>query len=200
MIMNKVHSKKPLIFLASKSPRRRLLLKRLGLSFRIVSSTARESILKKRSPSQNAIRNAVEKVRRARVKGKSGYVLGADTFIYLHGEIIGKPKNLKDAGRILKKLSGKAHYVYTGLAIRNLQSGKTRASFARSKVRFKRLTQKEILDYVQKWRPLDKAGAYAIQEDGRKLIRSVQGSRSNVVGLPVELLMKELRQCAKESV
>lgn len=198
--MNKFYSKKPFLFLASKSPRRSALLKRLGLSFRIVPSAAKERISKRKTPSQNALRNAVEKVRCASVRGKSGYVLGADTFIYFRREVIGKPKNLMDARRILTKLSGKTHYVYTGLAIRNLRTGKIHASFARSTVTFKRLTRIEISDYVQKWRPLDKAGAYAIQEDGSKIIRSVRGSKSNVVGLPVELLMKELKQCVKESV
>lgn len=143
------------------------------------------------------MRIARGKAERARVKVRSGYVVGADTFIYFRGKIIGKPRDLNDACQILKLLSGKAHYVYTGLAIRSLSSGRIRTSYAKSKVVFRKLSSSVIEDYVRRFRPLDKAGAYAIQQDGRKLIKALYGSRSNVVGLPVELLKSELRKCVK---
>ena len=190
--------KKPHIFLASQSPRRRELLKRTGISFRVVRSTYVERMNPKLSPSRNAVQMACGKVEHARVRSREGFVLGADTFIFLRGRIIGKPRNVKDACRILRLLSGKTHYVYTGLAIRNLATGAVQSSYAKSKVVFKKLSDSAIEKYVYEWRPLDKAGAYAIQEDGRKLIRSIRGSRSNVMGLPMELVKSELKKCLKD--
>ncbi len=188
---------KPKIFLASRSPRRRELLKRAGYSFKIVPSSYVEKVDSRLTPSGNAMNMACGKAECARVSGKTGYVLGADTFIYFRRRIIGKPKHTKDACRILRLLSGRPHYVYTGLALRSLATGEIRTSHAKSKVIFKKLSEKVIEDYVQKNRPLDKAGAYAIQEDGRKLIKAIWGSRSNVIGLPMELLKSELKKLAK---
>ena len=185
------------LFLASRSPRRRELLKRAGYSFKIVASSYVEKVDAWRTPSGNAMNMARGKTECARVRANAGCVLGADTFIYFHGRIMGKPKNMRDACRILRLLSGKAHYVYTGLALRSLATGKVRTSYAKSKVVFKKLSGDVIEEYIQKNRPLDKAGAYAIQEDGRKLIQAIYGSRSNVIGLPMELLKSELRKCAK---
>ncbi len=188
---------KPKIFLASRSPRRRKLLKRAGYSFKIVPSSYVEKLDSQLTPSANAMNMARGKAECACASGKTGYVLGADTFIYFRGRIIGKPKNAKDACRILRLLSGKRHYVYTGLALRSLVMGEMRTSYAKSKVIFKKLSEKVIEDYVRKNRPLDKAGAYAIQEDGHKLIKAILGSRSNVIGLPMELLKSELKKFAK---
>lgn len=188
------------LFLASRSPRRRELLKRTGYSFKIVPSSYVEKVDSRRTPSGNAMNMARGKAECARVRAGTGCVLGADTFIYFRGRIIGKPKNMREARRILRLLSGKAHYVYTGLALRNLATGKVRTSYAKSKVVFKKLSADVIEAYVRKNRPLDKAGAYAIQEDGPKLIRAIYGSRSNVIGLPMELLRSELRKSAKAGV
>lgn len=189
--------KLPKIFLASCSPRRRDILKRAGILFSVVQTSYIEKFHPKLSPAQNAIHAARGKVNHARIRSKIGYVLGADTFIYFRGHMIGKPRNLEDARRILRLLSGKTHYVYTGLALRNLATGETRTCYEKSKVVFKNFSDATIETYVRKWRPLDKAGAYAIQEDGRKLIRLVRGSRSNVIGLPMELVKSELRKCLK---
>ena len=188
------------IFLASRSPRRKELLKRLGLPFRVVKSSYREKIVSRNSPSQNAMRNAKGKALSAKVNKEYGFVVGADTFIYFRSQIIGKPKNFSDACRILEKLSGNVHYVYTGLAVYDLRTKRIRVSYAKSKVTFKKLSRSVIKNYVHKWRPLDKAGAYAVQEGGEKLIKKVEGSISNVIGLPIELFADELFRCAKDGV
>lgn len=188
------------IYLASQSPRRKELLRKAGIPFRVVKSNYKEKIYPRLSPSRTAMLNARGKARAARVPEGKGIVIGADTFIYLRGEIIGKPRNPAHARKMLKKLSGKEHAVYTGLALRDLKSGKIKTSYGKSIVAFKNLSEADIRSYVRRRKPLDKAGAYAVQEDGHKLIRSIRGSVSNVIGLPMELLIRELVRWAREIV
>ena len=122
-----------------------------------------------------------------------GVVIGADTFLYFRGHVIGKPKTLAHACRMLKELSGKSHWVYTGLCLRDIRSGCLRTGFAKSKVAFRCPSPEAIARYVVRVHALDKAGGYAAQEDRGELIAKIEGSRTNVVGLPLELLRRELR-------
>ena len=121
-----------------------------------------------------------------------GIVIGADTFLYFHGRVIGKPKTFAHARRMLKELAGKSHWVYTGLCLRDIQSGHLCTGFAKSKVTFHRLSPEAIARYVVRVHALDKAGSYAVQEDHGELIAKIEGSRTNVIGLPLELLRREL--------
>ncbi len=183
-----------MLYLASQSPRRRALLREIGHSFQIVPSTHREIIRLGFSPSQNAIRNAKGKADKAQLPpGAQGIVIGADTFLYFQGRVIGKPRTLRAARRLLHTLSGRAHWVYTGLCLREANTCRVRVSYAKSRVVFKRLTDAIITRLFQRASPLDKAGGYALQADRGELIARIEGSRSNVIGLPLELLRRELQ-------
>lgn len=182
-----------MLYLASQSPRRRRLLRQLNRPFTIVRSTHRESIRYALSPSANAMRNAIGKARNVQLPpGAHGLILGADTFLYFHGRVIGKPKTMWHAHRVLRALSGRSHWVYTGICLRDVTTGRMRASYARTKVTFQRLTDAGIARLLRRMSPLDKAGGYAIQGDRGRLIARIEGSHTNVIGLPLELLRREL--------
>ena len=183
-----------MLYLASQSPRRHRLLRRLGRPFHIVRSTHREHIRRGVRPSANAIWNATGKARKAVLPhGTTGVVIGADTFLYFRRRIIGKPSTMAAARRLLHALSGTSHWVYTGLCLWEPATGRMRTSVAKTKVTFKPLTEAAITRLFARASPLDKAGGYALQADRGELIARIEGSRSNVVGLPLELLRRELR-------
>jgi len=139
------------------------------------------------------MRNAVGKARRARLPRRAkGLVIGADTFLYFRGRVIGKPRTMRAAYRLLGELSGKSHWVYTGLCLLDAESRRTRANYDKTKVTFKRLSREAIARLFARASPLDKAGGYALQADQGELIAKIDGSRSNVIGLPLELLRREL--------
>jgi septum formation protein len=128
-------------------------------------------------------------------KVKNGIVITADTIVVLDKEIIGKPKNKKDAEKILKKLSGKTHAVYTGFAIYNSQKSNVLVEYEKTMVTFRKLTTKEIKDYILSGSPMDKAGAYGIQDDfGAVFVRKINGCYYNVVGLPLSKLYSSLQK------
>jgi len=169
-------------------------MRRLGRAFRVVPSSFRETIRRAEPPSANARRNAAGKARKARLPaGARGVVIGADTFLYFRGRIIGKPRNLSEAKRFLRELSGRSHWVYTGLCLRQVPGGRQRLSHARTRVTFRMLDEAFIRAFHSRVNPLDKAGAYAIQQDRGRLIARVDGSLTNVIGLPLELLRRELK-------
>jgi septum formation protein len=120
-------------------------------------------------------------------------VLGADTLVSLDGHVLGKPANLKDAARTLRRLSGRSHDVWTAVCIRHSVLGESRAFYAVSRVKFHDLTESAIKSYLAKINPLDKAGAYAAQGHGKEIIQRIEGSYSNVVGLPMETTARMLR-------
>lgn len=183
-----------MLYLASQSPRRRALLRQLRRPFHVVRSTHRESIHPSLRPSTNAIRNAFGKAHRAQVpRGARGVVIAADTLLYFRGQVIGKPKTMGEARQLLSMLSGKNHWVYTGLCLRELTTGRLRTSYEKTNVTFHSLTPATITRLLVRVSPFDKAGGYAMQDDRGLLIARVKGSRSNVVGLPLELLRRELR-------
>lgn len=183
------------IYLASKSPRRRKLLKQLGLQFKSFSVDLHEEILDGEHPTQTVKRLALHKMEEAVKRIEDGIVITADTIVVLNKEIIGKPKNKKDAEKILKKLSGKTHAVYTGFAIYNSKKNTTIVEYEKTLVTFRDLTQKEIKDYIASGSPMDKAGAYGIQDDfGAVFVSKINGCYYNVVGLPLSKLYFSLRK------
>jgi len=187
-----------MLYLASQSPRRRALLRQLRRPFRTVRSSHRETIRRGVPPSRNAIHNAAGKAIKARLpRNAKGIVIGADTFLYFHGRIIGKPRTMREAERMLQALSGTSHWVYTGVCLRDVATGRMRTGAVRTRVTFKRLTRETIRRLLHRMAPLDKAGGYAIQEDRGQLIARIDGSRSNVIGLPLELLRRELAAFAR---
>lgn len=183
------------IYLASKSPRRRKLLKLLGISFKSFTVDLHEEILDGEHPVQTVKRLAEHKSLLAVKRIKKGIVITADTIVVLNNEIIGKPKNRKDASQILSKLSGKTHQVYTGFVVFNTVSKKKVTGYERTLVTFKRLSKKEIDDYINTGSPMDKAGAYGIQDDfGAVFVKQINGCYYNVVGLPLAKLYKSLME------
>ena len=174
------------IFLASKSPRRRKLLKQLNLKFKSFSVDMDEKIHKNELPNKAVLRLSKEKLDLAKLKVKSGIIITADTIVVLNKTILGKPINKKDAFRILKLLSGNTHVVYTGYSIFNFSNGKTISEYEKTEITFRELTDDEIKDYINGGSPMDKAGAYGIQDDfGAVFIKKINGCYYNVVGLPL---------------
>ncbi|OGK18558.1 septum formation protein Maf [Candidatus Roizmanbacteria bacterium RIFCSPLOWO2_12_FULL_40_12] len=182
------------LILASKSPRRKKLLQQLGLKFKVVDSGLEEKINPKLSPSQLAMKLSQEKARVVAKRYKNSIIIAADTFITLGKTIIGKPKDKKDAKRILKILSGRMHPIITGFTVMDSNTGKSSSKFVVSKVWIKKLAEKEINEYVATGEPMDKAGAYGIQERGSVFVKKIDGDYFNVVGLPLRTLTEELKK------
>jgi septum formation protein len=171
-----------------------MLLRQLGMPFRVVASSYRETFRKAETPARNAMRNALGKARAARVpRGASGIVIGADTFLYFRGRLIGKPRNMAEARRYVRELNGRSHWVYTGLCLIDTRTGRHRLSYDKTKVTFARLPDARLDRLLVRMRPLDKAGAYALQAGSCDLVARLDGSRTNVIGLPLERLRRELR-------
>ena len=180
------------LVLASASPRRREMLTRLGLYFRLAPAHIDENLLPGESAAQAAQRLAAAKAAAVRV-APNDTVLAADTLVVLDHEIMGKPQDAEEASRMLRKLSGAQHEVLTGYCLLN-DSGQ-KVGLGRSLVTFRDLSDAEIAAYVDTGEPMDKAGAYAVQGLGGALVKQVSGSYTNVVGLPlaavIELLLDQ---------
>jgi septum formation protein len=185
----------PQIYLASKSPRRRKLLKQIAINFKSFSVDLDEDIIDGEHPVRTVKRLALHKSEAAIKKIKSGIVITADTIVVLNNEIIGKPKNKKDAFDILSGLSGKTHAVYTGFVICNICSGRKIVDYEKTKVTFRKLLPEEIRNYIETGSPMDKAGAYGIQDDfGAVFVEKINGCYYNVVGLPLAKFYKRLME------
>jgi septum formation protein len=184
---------KPII-LASNSPRRRELLKQIGLTFTTDPADVDERALPGEGAEAYAVRVALDKARVAAGRAGNGIVLAADTIVVLGDIILGKPTDARDAERMLGMLSGRMHRVISGLAIVDAKTGRARTGAAGTLVWFRDLTPAEIRSYVLTGEPLDKAGAYGIQEKGALLVEKIEGCYFNVVGLPLSLLGEMLRE------
>ena len=179
--------------LASGSPRRRQLLKEAGYEFDVLSpplgEVAHPWLTIREITTSNATRKALQIAR----KFPAAVVLGADTLVTIDGEIIGKPADLEDAAKILRRLSGRVHEVWTAVCLCDLGQGRSQSFHEISRVHFRPLANDAIESYLAKINPLDKAGAYAAQGHGAEIIERVEGSYSNVVGLPMEETARALR-------
>ena len=182
------------IVLASASPRRQELLRQIGCGFRVVVSDAEELSGDGISPERLAVENARRKAEDVAAKeGGNAPVLGADTVVAVDETILGKPKDETDAVRMLRLLSGRQHFVYTGIAL--AYRGEIYEGVVRTEVWVDELSEKEIEAYIATGEPMDKAGAYAVQGIAAKFIPRIDGSFSNVVGLPLHAV-KELARKA----
>ena len=185
----------PKIYLASKSPRRRRLLSFLNIDFDSFSVDTEEAIIEGEDPTDTVIRLSKEKMEAASKVKQEGILITADTIVVLDGKTIGKPANKEDAFRILNKLSGKTHTVYTGFSLVNKNNGKELHEFVKTDVTFRKLEEKEMLEYIDGGSPMDKAGAYGIQDDfGAVFVGKISGCYYNVVGLPLSRLYSSLKQ------
>jgi septum formation protein len=187
--------KTPPLILASQSPRRRLLLKQIGLKFSVRPSSVPEDVLDHESPEQNVKRIALAKALEVARRVRRGIVVGADTIVVLGNEILGKPRSAGEAKRMLRKLSGRQHVVYTGFALVDASTGRKIVDVERTKVKFRKLNAVEIDEYVASGSPMDKAGAYGIQDDyGAVFVERVEGCFYNVVGFPLTRFYLDLRR------
>ena len=180
------------IILASNSPRRKELLRQIGAVFSSDPADVDESILPGEAPEQYALRVAREKADVAARRAGAGVVVAADTIVVLDGAILGKPVDAADAERMLGLLSGRAHSVVTGLVVMDAATGRTLSRTADTRVWFRNLSPEEIRSYAASGEPLDKAGAYGIQEKGALFVLKIDGCYFNVVGLPLSLLAEML--------
>lgn len=180
-----------IVVLASASPRRKDILTDMGVKFDVEPSYIDEYKIKALFPS-----NLVKRLAKAKAsdiasrKTRVNVIISADTVVAKGFRVYGKPRNEKDAVRMLSSLNNKWHTVYTGVCV--ICDGRARVFCVASKVRFKNLTQDEIAAYVRECKPLDKAGAYGIQD--HRIVEKYKGSYTNIVGLPEEKLAKVLRQ------
>jgi len=177
---------KPQIILASASPRREQLLREMGVRFAVIRPDGVEEMLGGAAPEVLALQNAQRKARAVAGRHPDALVIGADTIVVLGGEIFGKPRDLDEAVAMLERLAGRQHVVLTGVCLIH-RALDTELTFCEStRVWMRSLAREQIAAYLAKINPLDKAGAYAAQEHGETIIERIEGSFSNVMGLPVE--------------
>ena len=179
---------RPMLVLASESPRRQELLRILGVPFRVVPPTIDESPRAGELPMEFVARLARDKATEVAGRVSGSVVISADTAVAVGGEILGKPADSEDAVRMLEKLSGRRHSVYTGVFVVNQVKGSVLEGIDRTDVWFKPLTDPLIRDYIRRENVMDKAGAYAIQGYAAVFIPKIEGNYANVMGLPLPLI------------
>lgn len=180
------------VILASKSPRRRELMELLHIPFEVIVSDIDEQI-----DTQNDLVKEIEKLSYQKANAvyklhEDALVIGSDTIVKIGNDILGKPKSTEEAAKMLRELSDNTHEVVTGVTI--LCNGKAETFSSVAKVTFYPLSEEEIQDYIATNEPMDKAGAYAIQGDAAKFIRSIEGDYYTIVGLPVAELYHRLKK------
>ncbi len=173
----------PRLILASRSARRAELLKRLGLDFEIVPADVDETYIDHEMPAAHAERLAREKAITVSLENPEAVVIGSDTIVILDSDVLGKPRDAADAIRMLRRLSGREHEVFTGVAV--VKDSVVLSGLERVVVRFRHLDQAECEAYVATGEPMDKAGSYGIQGFGSALVESIRGDYFAVMGLPV---------------
>lgn len=182
----------PPLILASASPRRAELLRELGVEFAVITSAAEEAHQDDFTARELCLVNAYRKAHAVAKQHPQALVLGADTLVYLGTTLYGKPADLADAHRMLRELAGHTHQVVTAVCLLHLAKHRCRLFAETTNVTFKPLTDVQISTYLAAIQPLDKAGAYAIQDRGDDIVERINGSFSNVVGLPQERVKHEL--------
>lgn len=186
------------IILASKSPRRQVLLRLGGIAFEVVASCAEEMITKKipEEVVEELSHQKAKTVYEALSEKSNAVIIGADTIVSYSDEILGKPQDKADARRMLRLLSGQVHEVYTGVTVmwNNMRGEMLEKTFSEcTKVKFYPLDDSEIESYIESGDPMDKAGAYGIQSGAAKFVEKIDGDYNNVVGLPLARLYHELK-------
>ena len=180
------------LILASQSPRRRELLSILGIPFDVIPSSIDEIPMTGEDPTSFVVRVARDKGMEVASRMRQSLVLSADTIVTIDGEILNKPVDERDAVRMLRKLSGRAHEVYTAVCLINQAREETLEGLDRTQVWFDAMTDEQIHDYIQRENVMDKAGAYAIQGYAGVFIPRIDGNYFNVMGLPLPLVHKLL--------
>ena len=182
------------IILASASPRRKEILEKTGLKFKVDASDYEEEINYSLRPHELARFLSREKAKAIVNKYTNALIIAADTFIVFKDKILGKPHTEEEAKRMLNMLNNNTHSVITGFTIIDTNDNKKLSGSVETKVCFKKLTMKEIESYIKSKEPLDKAGAYAIQGLGAVIVKKIEGDYFNVMGLPLSTLMESLKK------
>jgi septum formation protein len=180
-----VYITKKKIILASQSPRRKAFLEELGLSFRTIASSLDETREEGESPQTFVDRMACEKAKDVCKRYPDAWILSADTIVYIEDKVFGKPESEEEAIEMLMTLSGREHNVMTGYCLASYGLNINIVERVRTRVRFVEFSKEIARAYVQTGEPLDKAGSYGIQGKGGALVEGINGSYSNVVGLPL---------------
>lgn len=183
---------RPSLVLASTSPRRRSLLAEHGFQFEVVSPPGVDEIAPDYlSPGETVLANGRAKARAVSALRRDALVIGVDTEVFFEGRVLGKPTDMDDAFAMINRLNGRVHEVYSGVWMQGPAGG--RGFIEVTRVHFHQRSDEELRRYLKRIHPLDKAGSYAAQDDQGEMIARVEGSYSNVVGLPMERLVEELR-------
>src|SRR5450759_1925156 len=180
--------------LASLSPRREELLRSVGLKFKIIPAHVNEEYLDGESPREHVRRQSHNKAMAIAQKNPDAWVLGADTIVVIDGLILGKPKNKKQAREMLTRLSDRQHNVFTGFTLAQGTTKVYKTKVIQSAVLFKKISPEEMEWYINCDEPYDKAGGYAVQGKGAYFIKSIRGSYTNVIGLPLCEVLEELKK------
>ncbi|MBI5768191.1 MAG: septum formation protein Maf [Verrucomicrobia bacterium] len=186
---------RPRLILASASPRRRELLAQLGVPFEVITAEVTEHEEPSTDPRVMVAHNAALKAAWVAARHPEAFVLGADTTVFLDGVALNKPCDLAEARAMLRRLSGRTHTVFTGVAVRRAAGRLAVDEGVASEVTFKALSPEVIEEYLAAVHTLDKAGGYAIQERGDLIVAGFRGSRTNIVGLPLETTKQILTRC-----
>jgi septum formation protein len=189
-----VHNHQPRLILASSSPRRQQLLREAGIPFTVEAADVDETPRAGEGAETYALRLAREKAGAVAQRFPRSLVLGADTIVIVDDEILGKPASQQDAARMLRRLSGRSHRVFTAVCLMVPGKGADTRSCT-TQVHFRELKEGEIQEYIDGGEPMDKAGAYAIQGGAAQWVTGLEGEYSNVVGLPQMLVAEMLRAC-----
>ena len=184
----------PKIILASASPWRKKLLERAGIQFTVAVSGHKENLAQKLAPRRLVQKLALEKARLVAKRHQDALVIAADTVAVFEGKVLGKPRSLAGARKILRALSGSRHSLITGFVILDTKTGRAVMKSVETKVWFRKLTSEEIDAYVRTKEPLTVAGGYAIQGGGASFAKQIDGDFYNVVGLPLSMVVEELRK------
>jgi septum formation protein len=182
------------LILASSSPRRRDLLASLGLTFQVVPAAIQEILSPQEAATDFAARVAEKKALAVGHRHPEAWVIGADTIVVVDGEIFGKPRDREDAKRMLQQLANREHRVITGYALIHVAGEKNIKGVEETRVKISALEEREIAWYINTGEPFDKAGGYAIQGKGAFMVERIEGSYTNVVGLPLNQLVRLFKQ------
>lgn len=185
------------LILASASPRRKELLASLGVAFEIIPAEVTEHEAHDADPREMVRHNAALKAAWVAARHPDATVIGADTTVFIDGTVLNKPSDAAEARAMLRRLSGRTHTVFTGLAVCRQRDGLKLERGVASEVTFKTLDDTVIDEYLRRVHPFDKAGGYAIQEHGDLIVAGYTGSRTNIVGLPVEEMKQLLTQAGQ---
>lgn len=182
------------VVLASQSPRRKEYMALLGIAYQCQSPQIDESQCTIKRPSRRCVALARQKAMAVSKDHPKAWCIGADTMVVIDGEILGKPSDEADARRMLQRLQGRSHFVYTGVCIYSQEGNRQWSGYRRTQVWFAPMRAEEIDAYIRTGEPMDKAGAYGIQGKAAVYIQKINGCYFNVVGLPLELLRKLCKQ------